>query len=294
MESQLNSVFSSKNNKSPQSLITLNGMKLHSCALLYINSITMCELYLNGERVYPISKGALLFVDRDTTLNFTLKRPTRRSSYYLYILSDDELQSAYEWLHAYSYPKNIQYKTISNDLFMFILNDWERSLFLELHKKKLPIQKKHAILNYLVSNIPNNDVLFSLLSLSLKNSFSCRTRKIILNDISNNWRISDISNIINMSESTIKKKLYSENYTFKSLLLETRMNHAAKMILSTDKHINMIASSVGYSSPSYFIKAFKEHFNITPKQLSMQFKKGHDISSHFNENGQYIKTLPTR
>lgn len=293
MESQLNSVFSSKNNKSPQSLITSDGMKLHSCALLYINSITMCELYLNGERVYPIRKGTLLFVDRDTTLNFKLKRQTIRSSYYLYILSDDELQSAYEWLHAYSYPQNIQYKTISNDLFMFILNDWERSLFLELHKKKLPIQKKHAILNYLVSNIPNNDVLFSLLSLSLKNSFSCKTRKIILNDISNNWRISDISNIINMSESTIKKKLYSENYTFKSLLLETRMNHAAKMILSTDKHINMIASSVGYSSPSYFIKAFKEHFNITPKQLSIQFKKGHDIS-HFNKNGQYIKTLPTR
>ncbi|MFV8761826.1 helix-turn-helix transcriptional regulator [Yersinia enterocolitica] len=223
-----------------------------------------------------MSKGALLFVDRDTTLSIKLKRSTAQSSYYLYILSDDELQSAYEWLHSYSYssPKNIQHKTTSPNLLMFILNDWEKNLFLELHKKKLPIQKKHAILNYLISSMPNNDILFFLLSLNLKNSFSTRTRKIILSNISNNWKISDLSDMINMSESTIKKKLYSENYTFKSLLLETRMNHAAKMILTTDKHINVIASSVGYSSPSYFIKAFREHFNITPKQLSIQFKKG--------------------
>ncbi|MFQ6247213.1 helix-turn-helix transcriptional regulator [Yersinia enterocolitica] len=291
MEKKLNKIFLSSKNEDSQSMITSNGMKLHSCALLYINSIAICELYCNGERVKSMSKGALLFVDRDTTLSIKSKRSTAQSSYYLYILSDDELQSAYEWLHSYSSPKNIQHKTTSPNLFMFILNGWEKNLFLELNKKKLPIQKKHAILNYLISNMPNNDILFFLLSLNLKNSFSSRTRKIILSNISNNWRISDVSDIINMSESTIKKKLYSENYTFKSLLLETRMNHAAKAILTTDKHINVIASSVGYSNPSYFIKAFKDYFNITPKQLSIQLKKGGN-TNHFNKNSQYIKTLP--
>lgn len=290
MKNQLCSIFLSKNEE-PQSLITSNGMRLHSCALLYINSTSMCELYLNGERVVEISKGALFFVDRGSTLSVKLKRVTTQSSYYLYILGDEELQSAYEWLHTYSSPKHIQQRPTSSShkFFMFVLQDWEKNLFLEIHKKSTSTQKKHAILNYLLSNMPNNSILFSLLSHNLKNSFSGIIRKIILNDISNNWKIIDISGRINMSESNIKKKLYNENHTFKTLLLETRMNYAAKMILTTEKHINVIASSVGYSSPSYFIKAFKEHFNITPKQLSIQFKKGHDAFR--NKKIKYIKTI---
>ncbi|ENR9640717.1 helix-turn-helix transcriptional regulator [Salmonella enterica] len=288
MENQLSNIFLSKNDE-PQSLINSKGMRLHSCALLYINSTSTCELYSNGERVEQISKGALFFVDRGTTLSIKLKKQTTKSSYYLYILGDEELQSAYEWLHSYLAPKHIQKKppSLSHNLFMCNLYDWEKNLFLELHKKTLLTQKKHAILNYLLSNMPKNDILCNLIAYNLKKSFSGIIRKNILSNISNNWKINDISKILNMSESNIKKKLYSENYTFKTLLLETRMNYAAKMILTTEKHINVIASSVGYSSPSYFIKTFKEHFNITPKQLSIQFKRCYNIVD-FNNSSKII------
>lgn len=59
------------------------------------------------------------------------------------------------------------------------------------------MQKKHAILNYFLSCMSDNDIIFSLLSLSVKKSFSSMIRKIILENISNNWRVNDMCTIIN-------------------------------------------------------------------------------------------------
>lgn len=280
MKSKLNNIFSKK--RAPRPLVVSNEVQLHSCALLYINSIALCELYLNGNRIESATQGALFFIDRGTNLSIRIKKHTLQSSYHLYILGDDELQSSYEWLQSYLSSEYLKQKipSLPSKTFMFVLNEWEKKLFLQFHNKNVTMQKKHAILNYFLSCMPDNDIIFSLISLSVKKSFSSMIRKIILENISNNWRVNDMCTIINMSESNIKKKLYCENYTFKSLLLETRMNYAAKMILTTDKHINVIASSVGYLSSSYFIKTFKLHFNITPKQLLIQFKKSYAAGNY--------------
>ncbi|HAJ7145446.1 TPA: helix-turn-helix domain-containing protein [Escherichia coli] len=67
------------------------------------------------------------------------------------------------------------------------------------------------------------------------------------------------------------EKLLHKNQIISGILLEVRMQAAARMILTTEKHINSVAQSVGYTSPSYFIKSFKNFFKITSKQLSLKF-----------------------
>jgi len=47
-------------------------------------------------------------------------------------------------------------------------------------------------------------------------------------------------------------------------LLRIRMQQAKKLLESTDLSCERIAYGVGFSSPSYFSKMFKKHFEITP------------------------------
>ncbi|WP_224788349.1 helix-turn-helix transcriptional regulator, partial [Citrobacter amalonaticus] len=86
-------------------------------------------------------------------------------------------------------------------------------------------------------------------------------------------RLADLANILHMSEVSIRKKLEKESNNFNTLVLDIRMHQAAKLITTTEKHINSIANEVGYTSTSYFIRNFKEFFGITPKQFSLKVKK---------------------
>ena len=47
-------------------------------------------------------------------------------------------------------------------------------------------------------------------------------------------------------------------------LLETRLIHARYLLLYTDQTITEVALSCGFSTPSYFIKKFRERFQKTP------------------------------
>ncbi|WP_460898830.1 helix-turn-helix transcriptional regulator, partial [Staphylococcus aureus] len=74
-------------------------------------------------------------------------------------------------------------------------------------------------------------------------------------------------------EVSIRKKLEKENNYFNNLILDIRMPHAARLITTTEKHINSISDGVGYVSTSYFIRYFKSYFCITPKQFSLKVKR---------------------
>lgn len=48
------------------------------------------------------------------------------------------------------------------------------------------------------------------------------------------------------------------------LLRTARLNRAYHMLRETDKTVSEVAYSVGFSSPSYFAKCYKEHFGVNP------------------------------
>ena len=52
---------------------------------------------------------------------------------------------------------------------------------------------------------------------------------------------------------------------------EHRMEHAARMLLETNTSIADIASAVGYDSQSKFTSAFKDAYQVTPRE----YRKNH-------------------
>lgn len=119
------------------------------------------------------SLGDIVFYWQRNESEHSYKKHTLQSSYHLYILGDDELQSSYEWLQSYLPSEYLKQKITSlpSKTFMFVLNEWEKKSFLQLHNKNVTMQKKHAILNYFLSCMSDNDIIFSLFSLSVKKSY---------------------------------------------------------------------------------------------------------------------------
>ncbi|EON2115347.1 AraC family invasion system transcriptional regulator VirF, partial [Shigella sonnei] len=65
------------------------------------------------------------------------------------------------------------------------------------------------------------------ISIASSLSFSDQIRKIVEKNIEKRWRLSDISNNLNLSEIAVRKRLESEKLTFQQILLDIRMHHAA-------------------------------------------------------------------
>ncbi|MCG9969152.1 AraC family transcriptional regulator [Pelotomaculum terephthalicicum JT] len=62
--------------------------------------------------------------------------------------------------------------------------------------------------------------------------------------------------------------------TFQELLYYSRIEYAAKLLLSTNRRIVDIAMECGFSDPKYLIKHFKRNFQCTPSQ----FRKAHQAN----------------
>lgn len=56
--------------------------------------------------------------------------------------------------------------------------------------------------------------------------------------------------------------------SFSEIVTAHRMDRAASLLKGTDLSIEMIAGMLGYSNTSNFYKAFKKHFNTSPRSYS--------------------------
>lgn len=63
------------------------------------------------------------------------------------------------------------------------------------------------------------------------------------------------------------------NYSPVELLRNIRLAKARKLLTATDKSVSEIAYEVGFSSPAYFGKCFKDRYNETPGDVRDGLKK---------------------
>lgn len=94
----------------------------------------------------------------------------------------------------------------------------------------------------------------------------------ILEFIKNNYQqdisIGSASKEVNMTESTFYKFIKRHtNKKFTTILNEYRINHASKLLVSSQIPISEISFKSGYNNLSYFNRVFKESYNLTPKQF---------------------------
>ena len=81
------------------------------------------------------------------------------------------------------------------------------------------------------------------------------------------FSIEDLGNEVNMSRSQVHRKLTALTGKSPSLYMRSlRLAKARELILNQSGNISEIAYSVGFSSPAYFTRCFKEEFGIPPSE----------------------------
>lgn len=79
--------------------------------------------------------------------------------------------------------------------------------------------------------------------------------------------LEQLSAEMNMSKSTLYRKIKSmSGMTPLDFMRNVKMKRACMMLLSRKQNISEIAYAIGFSSPKYFTKCFKEEFGLTPSE----------------------------
>lgn len=101
--------------------------------------------------------------------------------------------------------------------------------------------------------------------------------KTIFEFIENNFQkeltINDACKVVNLTESAFYK--FMKRHTgkkFTTILNEFRIDHASKLLVSSDLPISEISYQSGYSNLSHFNRIFKQTYHLTPRQLRTKYE----------------------
>lgn len=82
-----------------------------------------------------------------------------------------------------------------------------------------------------------------------------------------NFSIDDICNDLDMSQSTLNRKLKMLTGKTSNIIINEYRLHKAKYLLEhSDMNVSEIAYEVGFNDPHYFSKKFKAHFGTSPSK----------------------------
>ena len=175
-------------------------------------------------------------------------------------LSQVQIQSV-----EFSHPSPLNAGSIYQDIFSLLPqhnSDKNRMVFLNSHAvqglDKNSLLTLNSIQSLLDSTFPNlkdhercQHIIRSILS------FGEPTRE-------------NVASIMNISISTLQRKLRGQNTSFKALLLNSRKTLAHELLLTHERNASDLAFLLGYQSTSQFFKAFKNWFGMTPREYKEQ------------------------
>lgn len=112
------------------------------------------------------------------------------------------------------------------------------------------------------SNLPPGKDAIS----SIDKDFITRFHKLVEKDLADpELNVEDLGRDMGMSRVQLYRKIKSlTNYGPNELIRIARLKKAASLLGSTDMTVAEITYEVGFSSPSYFTKCYKEYFGETP------------------------------
>lgn len=85
--------------------------------------------------------------------------------------------------------------------------------------------------------------------------------------------IEEIARNLNMSKSTLARKLKTENTSFSKVMANLRKAQAKNLLLNTQSSIEAIALTLGYDDASNFNRSFKRWFDSSPSQFRQAHKQ---------------------
>lgn len=82
-------------------------------------------------------------------------------------------------------------------------------------------------------------------------------------DCLSGFSLANCAALLNISASTLKRRLQRENTSFQRLLNDARLRHASSLLKTTDKTIACIARESGFSGSSAFSRAFRRQYQVS-------------------------------
>lgn len=121
--------------------------------------------------------------------------------------------------------------------------------------------------------------------------FLAKLRQIINENISNEqFGVSDLAREIGMSRSNLLRKITkATNQSVSQFIRQIRLEKAAELLKSEPLTVSEISYRVGFGSPSYFIKCFREQYGYPPGSMSDQKPEAESIKENQPENKRKIK-----
>jgi TolB-like protein/AraC-like DNA-binding protein len=92
--------------------------------------------------------------------------------------------------------------------------------------------------------------------------------KIEQNIANEQFGVSELAEQMNMSRSNLLRKVKKEtNLSVSQLISQVRLARAMELLKTTSRNVSEVAHDVGFSSPSYFIKCFREFYGYPPGEV---------------------------
>jgi len=89
-------------------------------------------------------------------------------------------------------------------------------------------------------------------------------------DYLSGFSLDNCAALLNISASTLKRRLQRENTSFQRLLNEARLKYACSLLTGTQKSIDCIARESGFSGGSAFSRAFRRQYQISAQVYRRQ------------------------
>jgi YesN/AraC family two-component response regulator len=88
--------------------------------------------------------------------------------------------------------------------------------------------------------------------------------------------VEELGQHIGLSRTQLYRKVKSlTNYSPNELLRIMRLKKACHLLSTTETNVSEVTYDVGFTSPSYFAKCFKDYYNESPSDFVKKFTKSH-------------------
>jgi len=113
----------------------------------------------------------------------------------------------------------------------------------------------------------------------IENDFLRKITEIIEENISNEqFGVSELADRIGMSRSNLLRKVKSStNLSVSQFISQVRLKKAMEMLKDSSSSVSEISYQVGFSSPSYFIKCFRDYFGYPPGEAGKMESKETEV-----------------
>lgn len=255
-----------------------NALKLkvrpYQFSIIYAKNCSIKIREEKSDSEIEIPKGNIAFIERNLNLNIIIMKDGYEDAYVAHALTNESVGILIKILTPllnYRTTSKPNERRIDDKVHNVSGEGINKAIFQDIKGSKNITSEIYKIA-CLISESENPQKIYWSLCVSASQYFSDRVKTLIESDLSKKWRLSNVSEALSLSEIAVRKKLEFENTTFYQVLLDSRMQKAARLILDENHHINKVSSKIGMSSTSYFIKTFSSYYGITPKQFYLHYK----------------------